>query len=384
MARRTNYDKMWSQKAKKGMKSIGTIGKLAAGGALLTGAAMSDIAQENRKYVQKNNVTVSDKEVWGCLFMFIGAIALTIILFVTELEFIGYLGLMALNVLLFSMINLAIRSGENDKAEEQRKARYAQQQEEAKQQQIIAEKIKPAKEAVEQMILNSYPLEAIEEELMVFTLIERKQITKESFLHALSHLVDDVEISPEYRDYLISFEKKFITPEVRISQFPIYKEYIKNVVLSSVLRGELPKKGTITMTGCPINFEMDEEILWVFNSVTSYQEVTKTINVGASQGLSVRIARGIYYRVGAFRGEPIRTSSLKPLYYGDMIITNKNVYFYSTQKSVKYPYDKILAYVPFEDAIGIQQTRANSKTIYYKGVDGRYAFNLLTNIKNLS
>ena len=158
----------------------------------------------------------------------------------------------------------------------------------------------------------------------------------------------------------------------------------RNVVLSSVLRGELPKKGTITMTGCPINFEMDEEILWVFNSVTSYQEVTKTINVGASQGLSVRIARGIYYRVGAFRGEPIRTSSLKPLYYGDMIITNKNVYFYSTQKSVKYPYDKILAYVPFEDAIGIQQTRANSKTIYYKGVDGRYAFNLLTNIKNLS
>lgn len=384
MTRRTNYDKMWSQKAKKGMKSIGTIGKLAAGGALLTGAAMSDIAQENRKYVQKNNVTVSDKEVWGCLFMFIGAIALTIILFVTELEFIGYLGLMALNVLLFSMINLAIRSGENDKAEEQRKARYAQQQEEAKQQQIIAEKIKPAKEAVEQMILNIYPLEAIEEELMRFTLTERKQITKESFLHALSHLVDDVEISPEYRDYLISFEKKFITQEVRISQFPIYKEYIKNVVLSSVLRGELPKKGTITMTGCPINFEVDEEILWVFNSVTSYQEVTKTINVGASQGLSVRIARGIYYRVGAFRGEPISTSSLKPLYYGDMIITNKNVYFYSTQKSVKYPYDKILAYVPFEDAIGIQQTRANSKTIYYKGVDGRYAFNLLTNIKNLS
>lgn len=384
MARRTNYDKMWSQKAKKGMKSIGTIGKLAAGGALLAGAAVADVAQENRKYVQKDNVKVSDKEVWGCLFMFVGAIALTVVFFVTELEFMGYLGLMALNVLLFTIINLALRAGENDKAEEQRKARYAQQQEEAKQQQVIAEKNKPAIETVEQMILNIYPLEAIEEELMRFTLTERKQITKESFLHALSHLVDDVEISLEYRDYLISFEKKFITQEVRISQFPIYKEYIKNVVLSSVLRGELPKKGTITMTGCPINFEVDEEILWVFNSVTSYQEVTKTINVGASQGLSVRIARGIYYRVGAFRGEPISTSSLKPLYYGDMIITNKNVYFYSTQKSVKYPYDKILAYVPFEDAIGIQQTRANAKTVYYKGIDGRYAFNLLTNIKNLS
>lgn len=380
MARRTDYNKMWSKKSKKGMKSLGALSKIAAGGTLFAGAAAVDMVRENHKYAQTHKESISDKETWGCLFMFSGSIVLTVVFFVTDLEFEWYFVLMALNVLFFALVNRAIRSREREKEEEKRMVNLAKKQAVEEQQRLVAEKIKPVVSDVEQLILNAIPLEVIEEKLQEFTLGEQRLIIKISFLHVLDHLIDNVEISADYEAYIESIHTKYLSSELNITNH-LYQEYIKNCTLSKVLRGEIPQ---YTINNCPLNLEANEVIIWVFNSVTSYQEVTKTINVGASEGLSVRIARGIYYRVGAFRGEPITTTNLKPLYYGNLIITNKNVYFYSTQKSVKYPYDKILAYVPFEDAIGIQQTRANSKTVYYEGIDGRYAFNLLTNIKNFS
>ena len=60
-----------------------------------------------------------------------------------------------------------------------------------------------------------------------------------------------------------------------------------------------------------------------------------------------------------------------------------NVYFYSTANSMKFPYKKIISFVPFEDGLGIQPDRANAKTVYFKGLDGRFAFNVVSNINNL-
>lgn len=379
MTRQVDYNKKWSKKAKRG--NAKKLGKFVAGSALLAGAAAADVAKNNRKNESHNNDGGFNGEMWGSLFMIIVGIALTIVFFATELSFLAYILLLSINFLFFALVNYIIRQNRRDKEEEARKERYAAEQAEVQAIKELEKNIRPVKENVEQLLLNSHPFEEIDNAIGAFSDREREQILKESYLHVLSHFVDDVEISVEYRDYLNSFEDKYISPAVNISQFPVYWKYQKNLVLSSLLRGELPQRATIS--GCPINFELGEEIIWVFNSVTMYQEVTKKTSAGASQGLSIRVANGIYYRVGAFRGEPIVTNSINPLFYGDLIITNMNVYFYSTQKSIKYPYSKIISYVPFEDAIGIQPNRANAKTLYFKGVDGRFAFNVLTNIRNI-
>lgn len=125
-------------------------------------------------------------------------------------------------------------------------------------------------------------------------------------------------------------------------------------------------------------------MIWPFVGVVLYEEVVRRQSYGASRGLSIRIAKGVYYRIGAFKGEPLITTSLKPKYAGSLIITNRNVYFYSTEKSIRWPYNKIISFVPFEDAIGIQPDRMNAKTIYLKGLDGRFAFNVISNIQNMN
>ena len=161
-----------------------------------------------------------------------------------------------------------------------------------------------------------------------------------------------------------------------------YVDFTKSLIVQDILHGITPHRATLARN--PINFQKDEILIWPFVGVVLYEEVVRRQSVGASRGISVRVASGIYYRVGAFKGEPLVTSSLQPKYSGSLIITNKNVYFYSVQKSIRLPYGKILSFVPFEDGIGIQPDRMNAKTIYIKGLDGRFAFNVVSNIQNIN
>ena len=43
-----------------------------------------------------------------------------------------------------------------------------------------------------------------------------------------------------------------------------------------------------------------------------------------------------------------------------------------------------LEYVPFDDSIGIQLDKANAKTFYIGYIDGRHAYNIVSNIPNIS
>ena len=182
--------------------------------------------------------------------------------------------------------------------------------------------------------------------------------------------------------YIDSYMAKYSLNDDETTHSDTYIEFTKSLIVQDMLNGVTSKR--VTIDGCPINMQANEIPLWPFMNVVYYEEVTKRTMVGASSGINIRIAKGIYYRVGAFKGEPLITSNLQAKYGGALILTNKNIYFYSTAKSMKFPYSKIISFVPFEDGLGIQQDKANAKTIYFKGIDGRFAFNIVSNINNLS
>lgn len=313
------------------------------------------------------------REVIGVISFLVLAGFFTVLLVTTKLGFGWYilLCIMSLGISAF----LPSLLGNN-----QEKQKLGTQKKELEKIIVLEEALQPQVDIVEQMMNEANPLSEIEQTLVQSPLEDKKKIILAAFIKVLESNNDNVEISANYEKYLDSIHTKYLSSDLNMSN-PIYQEYIKNCTLSKVLRGEIPQH---TITNCPLNLETGEVILWVFNSVVLYQEVTKTQYVGGSRGFSIRIAKGLYYRTGSFKGEPITTTSLKPILGGDLIITNKNTYFYSIQKSIKHPHNKVIAYVPFEDAIGIQPSRANSKTQYIKGIDGRFAINLLSNLKNLT
>lgn len=209
---------------------------------------------------------------------------------------------------------------------------------------------------------------------------------QQCILQALLSALDEYNLMPEIPDgtekYIDALTARMNISKETLASKNQYVEFTKSLIIQDILHGVTPHR--VTLAQNPINFKKGEILIWPFIGVTLYEEVVKRQTIGSSKGINIRIAKGIYYRIGAFKGESLTTSSLQPKYSGSLLITNKNIYFYSDQKTIRFPYEKILSFVPFEDAIGIQPDRVNSKTLYINGLDGRFAFNIVSNIQNIA
>jgi hypothetical protein len=127
----------------------------------------------------------------------------------------------------------------------------------------------------------------------------------------------------------------------------------------------------------PINLQKDEEVVWVFPSC-EYLDKTRRQYVGGSQGVSIRIMKGLYYRVGAFAGQPVDRTERVPVDTGILVLTNKRIYFAGV------PYAKIVSFQPFTDGIGIIRDALNAKPQIFVTGDGWFTYNLVTNLAHLS
>ncbi len=84
---------------------------------------------------------------------------------------------------------------------------------------------------------------------------------------------------------------------------------------------EIPQKSETSVI-----LQRDESIIWVLVSV-GYNEIKDHARyVGGSQGFSIRLIKGLYYRTGAFAGHKIIEQGIE-FHLGDLTITNKVMFF---------------------------------------------------------
>lgn len=84
---------------------------------------------------------------------------------------------------------------------------------------------------------------------------------------------------------------------------------------------------------------------------------SKTVTVGrtgGSRGVSVRIAKGVTYRVGAARSQPIK-AEVTQRHPGTLCITNKRVVFQAAKKGVVAPIRSIVSMNAFSDGVEFQK-----------------------------
>jgi hypothetical protein len=149
-------------------------------------------------------------------------------------------------------------------------------------------------------------------------------------------------------------------------------------ILKDIQRGIMPG----TNIAAPIILGKNETILWTYNGVSLYQEKITKEWVGRSGGFSFRIIKGVYYRTGGMKGHPVEHSSMELNGVGSLYITNKNLIFYSLQKSVKVPYNKIVGISPYSDGIEVHKDGANQKRMTMQGFDPWFLMNVLSLIGN--
>ena len=128
----------------------------------------------------------------------------------------------------------------------------------------------------------------------------------------------------------------------------------------------------------PILLEKTENIVWAFLSTNYYEMKLRTQYIGRSRGASVRIMKGVYFRVGEHKGERIQTSQTQLADTGLFVITDKNVHFKGALKSFRIPIKKLISVDLNSDGITIFKDSADPKPQFFAVDDPQFAANALS------
>lgn len=199
---------------------------------------------------------------------------------------------------------------------------------------------------------------------------------------ALQKDLDDGLLSHEEQRRLEQVMEAFgLTPKDLGSA---WMQMCHGIVIREVMEGRVPEHG-VTFS-VPLVIQKTEKIVWAWSGVSQYQERTRTTYRGASHGISMRVAKGLYYRVGATRGEPVVTTSQALVGTGALVFTDKHLYWGGgSGKAIKIPWKKIIAVQPFSDGVGITKDGVSAKPMIFsigKG-EGWLATNLAENLPHL-
>jgi len=161
-----------------------------------------------------------------------------------------------------------------------------------------------------------------------------------------------------------------------------FAKLVQAGVLRDLMEGKLPSRYEVKGQ-LPFNFQKGEELLWAFPGVQYYEVRTRRTFVGGSQGFSVRVARGVYYRVGGFRGEAVQNAETVLVDTGLVGVTQKHLYFAGPLKSFRVRFDKIVSFTPYSDGIGFQRDALTAKPQALLTGDGWFIYNLVTNLSSI-
>lgn len=127
----------------------------------------------------------------------------------------------------------------------------------------------------------------------------------------------------------------------------------------------------------PFKLQSKESVLWSFSGVELFEQITKRETRGGSRGVSVRVMKGVYFRLGAFKAEPIAWDETKNTGTGLLVLTNKHLFFSGGLRNLKIPYTKLSLVSPGETVLTIQKDGANAKPQVFKCLDGWLAYNII-------
>jgi len=165
-------------------------------------------------------------------------------------------------------------------------------------------------------IINNADFQLLENETM--EIAHRSHINKHEIidLHilgfdkAVDYFLEDGIISKDEEAKIYDFKSHFKYEQDNLNRNNSIFKVVKGSILRDVFDGIIPEQRIDLNGQLPILFQKNESIIWIFYLVSYYEQKTRTEYQGGSQGVSVRIAKGLYYRVSAFKGNAIKTEEM--------------------------------------------------------------------------
>lgn len=198
---------------------------------------------------------------------------------------------------------------------------------------------------------------------------------------AVHSAFEDNLLSESEEEQLLNMAESLAVPEDLLHADPAYMQLVKGGVLREVLEGTIPER--VKLTNNPFNFQKNEKIVWLFNDVRYSEMRTYKAYQGGYAGFSVKLAQGLYYKMGAFRGHPLENDKLVFVDTGALAVTNLHIYFKSSRTSFRIKYEKMVTFEPYDEGIILHRDTQTAKPQVFSTGDGWFTFNLIANLASL-
>jgi hypothetical protein len=195
---------------------------------------------------------------------------------------------------------------------------------------------------------------------------------------AAEQCLEDGILSQDEENRLNTFASAFSLDQDDLNRHLWWQRVGVAGALRELVSGKFPQQYQVS-NALPFNFQPKERLVWVF-SAKCFEERQRTQYVGRSNGLSIRIAKGVYYRTSAFQGNPVVSSYMHEFGTGMLALTDKHIYFHCPQKAFRVAYKKIVSFIPYDDGMGIHQEAVSSKPKVFVNGDGWSLYNLAVNL----
>ena len=186
---------------------------------------------------------------------------------------------------------------------------------------------------------------------------------------------DEENALAKYADY-------FSLDQHALDRKGVQTSLVQAAVIRDVAQGIVPQRQRVNGT-VPFNLMKSETLVWMIQGVDYLETVTRRERRGTSHGVSIRVARGLYYSPRQFRSRPIEWEETVHANTGLLGLTTKHLYFAGARKKFRVRYDKIVSFEPYSDGFGIMRDAQTAKPQTFRTGDGWFAYNLAVNLAQM-
>jgi hypothetical protein len=200
------------------------------------------------------------------------------------------------------------------------------------------------------------------------------EIVGRTILATLDDVSREEPIEPSVAEVLLqSCEAILGDWEKILPESPYYATYrptVLNLFLSRnlccLMKGE---KFSAATTPCDVVLQKGEVRLAEFGTVIYSKTVMVSSHSGGYNGVSVRIASGLYYRFGGYSGNTVSYPDLQPIDNGFFVATNMGMVFAGQNTTFRVPYQSVIRFKAYPDGLGFFRSAESGREEIFTVVD---------------
>ena len=189
---------------------------------------------------------------------------------------------------------------------------------------------------------------------------QRQRILVQAWESAVEGTLEDGLFSFDEENALAKYAGHFGLTQQDLDGNGAQTSLVQAAVILDAAQGIVPQRQNIAGDGL-FNLMKSDKLVWVIQDVDYLETEVPRERRGTSHGVSVRIARGVYYRPSTFRSRPTLWEETVLADTGLLDLTTKHIYFAGPRKKFQVRYDRIVAFEPYDDGFGIMRDAQTAK-----------------------